>query len=67
MSEGAERRGKEPIEERPGTEQEGGEGGRKTSATPPISDEDQTKGETQRPPEGDDVGIGEAGTQEKHP
>jgi hypothetical protein len=67
MSEGAERRGTEPIEEHPGTEREGGEGGRNTSATPPISDEDQNKGQTQRPPEADDTGVGESGTEDPHP
>jgi hypothetical protein len=62
-----ERRGTEPIEDRPGTESEGGEGDGNTSATPPISDEDQQKGSTQRPPEGDDAGVGEAGTEDPHP
>ena len=63
----SERRGTEPIEDRPGTESGGGEGGANTSATPPIGDEDQNKGETRRPAEGDDAGVGESGTEDPHP
>jgi hypothetical protein len=66
MSEGAERRGTEPIEDRPGTEQEGGEGGRNTSATPPIG-KDAKQGQTQVSPEPDDAGVGEQGTKDPHP
>ena len=66
MSEGPERRGAEPIEERPGTEAEGGEGGRNASATPPVAD-DAKKGQTQVPAEPGDAGVGVSGTQDKRP
>ena len=66
MSEGTEQRDREPIEERPGTESEGGEGERNTAATPPIAD-DANKEETQRPAETDDAGVGGAGTEDEHP
>jgi hypothetical protein len=66
MSEGAEQRGKEPIEETPGTGSEGGEGERNKAATPPVAD-DANKEETQRPPEGDETGVGGSGTQDERP
>ena len=67
MSEGAEHRGTEPIEERPGTGSEGGEGEANTSATPRISDEDQEEGQTQVPAESDDAGTGQSGTEDPRP
>ncbi len=66
MSEGAEQRGKEPIEEQPGTESEGGEGERNVASTPRIAD-DANKDETQRPPESDDTGVGGSGTEDERP
>ena len=66
MSEGAEHRGTEPIEEEPGTESEGDAGGRNTAATPPIG-EDAEKGQTQVPAESDDAGVGGAGTEDENP
>jgi hypothetical protein len=66
MSEGPEKRGTEPIEEKSGTESEDGEGGRNTTATPPIG-EDAEKGQTQAPAESDDAGVGGAGTEDERP